>query len=58
MASMFAAIEITVDYINQHHRFYVDADQSYLPALIRSCVAALSKYPLSVRNMTHPKGAK
>lgn len=39
-------IEITADHLNQHHRFTVEADQSYLPALIRSCDAILERFPV------------
>jgi len=46
MGHVEAAIEITADHINQHHRFHVDADQSYLPGLIRSCDPILSKFPV------------
>lgn len=41
-----AAVEITADHLNQYHRFYVEADQSDLPGLIRSCNAVLSKFPV------------
>lgn len=39
-------IEITPDHLNQHHRFKVEADQSYLPALVSSCDAILSRFPV------------
>ena len=39
-------IEITPDHLNQDHRFIVEADQSYLPALISSCDAILSRFPV------------
>ena len=51
-----AAIEITADHINQHHRFYVDADQSYLPGLIRSCDAVLGKFPVVGKEHDPAKG--
>ncbi len=41
-----AVIEITADHINQYHRFIVEGDQSYLPALLRSCDAILCKFPV------------
>lgn len=41
-----AVIEITADHIHQHHRFIVEADQSYLPGLIRSCDTMLRKFPV------------
>ena len=40
-------IEITPDHLNQQHRFKVEADQSYLPALVSSCDAILSKFPVT-----------
>ena len=39
-------IEITPDHLNQDHRFIVEADQSYLPALILSCDAILERFPV------------
>ncbi len=41
-----ATIEITADHLNQQHRFTVEADQSYLPALLRSCDAVLERFPV------------
>ena len=41
-----ATIEITADHLNQHHRFAVETDQSYLPALLRSCDAILERFPV------------
>lgn len=46
MGHIEAIIEMTADHINQHHRFTVEADQSYLPGLIRSCDAILCKFPV------------
>ena len=40
-------VEITPDHLNQHHRFKVEADQSYLPALISSCDAILTRFPVT-----------
>ena len=40
-------IEITPDHLNQQHRFKVEADQSYLPALVSSCDAILSRFPVT-----------
>jgi hypothetical protein len=40
-------IEITPDHLNQHHSFTVEADQSYLPALVLSCDAILDRFPIS-----------
>jgi len=40
-------IEITADHLNQHHRFTVETDQSYLPALLRSCDAILERFPVT-----------
>lgn len=39
-------VEITPDNLNQFHRFSLDLDQSYLPALITSCDAILERYPV------------
>ncbi|WP_068074602.1 WapI family immunity protein [Novosphingobium lentum] len=39
-------IELTPDHLNQHHRFTVEADQSYLPELVRSCDAMLERFPI------------
>lgn len=51
-----AVIEITADHLNQHHRFCVDADQSYLPGLIRSCDAVLSRFPVVGKEHYPSKG--
>jgi hypothetical protein len=40
-------IEITPDHLNQLHRFDVEADQSYLPALVLSCEAILGAFPVT-----------
>lgn len=40
------AVDITPDHLNQQHRFNVEADQSYLPALVLSCDAILGKLPV------------
>ena len=40
-------IEITPDHLNQHHCFKVEADQSHLPALVSSCDAILSRFPVT-----------
>ena len=39
-------IEITPNHLNQHHSFTVEADQSYLPALVLSCDAILKRFPV------------
>ena len=39
-------VEITPDQLNQQHRFQVETDQSYLPALIQSCNSILSRFPV------------
>lgn len=41
-----ATVEITPDYLNEHHTFQFNIDQSYLPALIRDCDRILERYPL------------
>ena len=41
-----ATVEITPDHLTQHHRFVVDADQSYLPALVASCDDILTRFPI------------
>lgn len=43
---MLCVIEMTPDHLSQYHRFKVEADQSYLPALIASCDAILSRFPV------------
>jgi hypothetical protein len=40
-------IEITADHLNQRHQFTVEADQSYLPALLRSCEVILERFPIT-----------
>jgi hypothetical protein len=42
-----ATIEITPDHLTQHHSFFVDADQSYLPALVSSCDDILTRFPIN-----------
>jgi hypothetical protein len=42
-----ATIEITPDHLTQRHRFTVDVDQSYLPALVASCDAILARFPIT-----------
>ncbi len=39
-------IAITADHLSQHHSFTVEADQSHLPALSRSCDAILNRFPV------------
>jgi hypothetical protein len=39
-------IEITPDHINQQHRFTVEADQTYLPELMRACDSILNAFPV------------
>ena len=39
-------IEITPEHLTQHHRFTLEADQSYLPALVRSCDTILNRFPV------------
>lgn len=41
-----ATIEITPDHLNQHHRFTIETDQTYLPDLLRSCDAILERFPV------------
>lgn len=40
-------IEITPDHLNQQHRFKVEFDQSYLPALVLSCDTILTTFPVT-----------
>ena len=40
-------VDITPDHLNQQHRFNVEADQSYLPALVSSCDAILGRFPVT-----------
>jgi hypothetical protein len=39
-------VEITPDHLTQRHRFTVQLDQSYLPALVASCDAVLDRFPI------------
>jgi hypothetical protein len=39
-------VEITPDHLNQFHRFTLDLDQSYLPAVLASCEAILERFPV------------
>jgi hypothetical protein len=39
-------VEITGDHMNEHHRFSLDSDQSYLPGLMAQLGAVLRKYPI------------
>jgi hypothetical protein len=39
-------VDITPDHVSQRHRFTVDLDQTYLPALIASCDAVLDRLPV------------
>jgi len=39
-------VEITPEHLSQLHRFTVDLDQSYLPAVISSCDAVLDRFPV------------
>ena len=39
-------IELTPEHLSQHHRFTVEADQSYLPELVRSCDSILHRFPV------------
>ena len=39
-------VEITPDQLSQYHRFRLDLDQSYLPALIAGCDAILARFPV------------
>lgn len=40
-------VDMTPDHLNQQHRFNVEADQSYLPALVSSCNAILGRFPVT-----------
>src|SRR5215469_14139270 len=39
-------VEITGDHINEHHRFSLDTDQSYLPGLLAQLAAVFREYPI------------
>ena len=41
-----AEVEIAPDHLSQFHRFTLDLDQSYLPALITGCEAILERFPV------------
>ena len=40
------AVCITPDHLNEHHAFTFDADQSFLPGVIRNLENILDKYPI------------
>ena len=40
-------VEITPDHMTQHHAFTLDADQAYLAALVESCDAILTRFPIT-----------
>ena len=39
-------VEITPDQMSEFHRFDVDFDQTYLPALLTSCEAIMQRFPV------------
>ena len=39
-------VEITSDHLTERHRFEIQIDQSYLPALIASCDSILERFPV------------
>jgi hypothetical protein len=39
-------VDITPDHMTQQHSFTLDADQTYLPALIDSCDVLLTRFPI------------
>jgi hypothetical protein len=41
-----AVVEITPDHLTQHHRFELEADQSFLPGLVTACDAILDRFPV------------
>jgi hypothetical protein len=41
-----ATVEITPDHMTEQHSFTLDADQTYLSALVDSCDAILTRYPI------------
>ena len=46
LGRMEAEVEITPDHLSQFHRFTLELDQSYLPALIAGCEAILERFPV------------
>jgi hypothetical protein len=42
-----AIVEITPDHLTQQHRFEVEVDQSFLPGLVASCDAILTRFPVT-----------
>jgi len=44
-------VEITGDQMNEHHRFSLDSDQSYLPGLVGQLGAVLREYPIKNEKM-------
>ncbi|HEY0115950.1 MAG TPA: hypothetical protein VGB54_09530, partial [Allosphingosinicella sp.] len=39
-------VEITPEHLSQFHRFTLELDQSYLPAMVDSCDALLDRFPV------------
>ena len=39
-------VSITPDYMNEHHKFTFEVDQSFLPGVIKNLEDGLDKYPL------------
>lgn len=46
LGRIVVAISLTPDHLNQSHTFEFDLDQTYLPPLIASCEAIVTKYPV------------
>jgi hypothetical protein len=44
-------VEITGDHMNEHHRFLLDSDQSYLPGLLAQLGTVLREYPIKNEKM-------
>lgn len=44
-----ATLELTPDHLTQQHSFVLEADQSYLPALVASCDNILVRFPVNHR---------
>lgn len=49
LGSIRALVDITPDHQAQQHRFAFEADQSYLPGIVRQCSAIVQKYPVRGR---------
>jgi hypothetical protein len=45
LGQIVGQVIITPDHLTEHHRFDIELDQSYLPALITSCDSIIQRFP-------------